>query len=96
MLPVVREAEKRLVDNIDHEYLPVLGYEPFCNAAVELVLGKNSPTVKDGKVCDLRIWNCSIQISNTDLQIPANYMVLKRKLSAVLGKIAKNISVGNK
>ncbi|CAG9536555.1 unnamed protein product [Cercopithifilaria johnstoni] len=49
VLPVVREAEKRLADNMDHEYLPVLGYEPFCNAAVELVLGKNSPTIKTGK-----------------------------------------------
>lgn len=55
VLPVVREAEKRLADDMGHEYLPVLGYEPFCNAAVELVLGKNSPTIKAGKVCNLRI-----------------------------------------
>ncbi|VIO88026.1 Uncharacterized protein BM_BM5467 [Brugia malayi] len=46
VLPVVREAEKRLADDISHEYLPVLGYEPFCSAAVELVLGKNSSTIR--------------------------------------------------
>nr|AAL06335.1 aspartate aminotransferase [Brugia malayi] len=49
VLPVVREAEKRLADDISHEYLPVLGYEPFCSAAVELVLGKNSSTIRAGK-----------------------------------------------
>ncbi|VDN82454.1 unnamed protein product [Brugia pahangi] len=49
VLPVVREAEKRLADDISHEYLPVLGYEPFCNAAVELVLGKDSSTIRAGK-----------------------------------------------
>ncbi|VDK73420.1 unnamed protein product [Onchocerca ochengi] len=49
VLPVVREAEKRLADSMDHEYLPVLGYEPFCNAAVELLLGKDSPIIKAGK-----------------------------------------------
>uniref|UniRef100_A0A0R3S101 Aspartate aminotransferase n=1 Tax=Elaeophora elaphi TaxID=1147741 RepID=A0A0R3S101_9BILA len=49
VLPVVREAEKRLSEDMGHEYLPVLGYEPFCNAAVELVLGKDSPAIKAGK-----------------------------------------------
>ncbi|KAL3989254.1 Aspartate aminotransferase cytoplasmic [Acanthocheilonema viteae] len=49
VLPVVREAEKRLAGGVGHEYLPVLGYEPFCNAAVELILGKDSSIIKAGK-----------------------------------------------
>lgn len=34
-MPVVREAEKRVIANesLNHEYLPVLGFEPFCTAA---------------------------------------------------------------
>lgn len=52
VLPVVREAEKRLANDMsqNHEYLPVLGYEPFCNVAVELALGKDSPAIKSKKV----------------------------------------------
>ncbi|VDK18085.1 unnamed protein product [Anisakis simplex] len=52
VLPVVREAEKRLAADTttNHEYLPVLGFEPFCKAAVELVLGKDSPAIKENRV----------------------------------------------
>ncbi|VDN08500.1 unnamed protein product [Thelazia callipaeda] len=51
VLPVVREAEKRLAEMCqNHEYLPVLGYEPFCKVAVELVLGKDSSAIKTGRV----------------------------------------------
>lgn len=51
-MPVVREAEKRLAadDTLNHEYLPVLGFEPFCNAARDLVLGSDSPAIKEGRV----------------------------------------------
>lgn len=52
VLPVVREAEKRLANDEtqNHEYLPVLGYEAFCNAAVELALGKDCAAIKSGRV----------------------------------------------
>jgi aspartate aminotransferase len=51
VLPVVREAEKRLAadDTLNHEYLPVLGLEGFCNAARDLVLGSDSPAIKEGR-----------------------------------------------
>lgn len=53
VLPVVRQATKILAedDTINHEYLPVLGYEPFTKAASELVLGADSPAIKEGRVC---------------------------------------------
>jgi aspartate aminotransferase len=51
VLPVVHEAEKRLAadETLNHEYLPVLGYEHFCNAARDLVLGSDSPAIKEGR-----------------------------------------------
>uniref|UniRef100_A0A915Q5R7 Aspartate aminotransferase n=1 Tax=Setaria digitata TaxID=48799 RepID=A0A915Q5R7_9BILA len=56
VFPVVREAEKRLAEDEsqNHEYLPVLGYEPFCNAALELVLGKDSPVIKAGRAIGIQ------------------------------------------
>ncbi|KJH53604.1 putative aminotransferase [Dictyocaulus viviparus] len=51
VLPVVREAEKAIAsdDTLNHEYLPVLGFEPFTKAACALVLGENSPAIKEGR-----------------------------------------------
>ncbi|KAI6210612.1 Aspartate aminotransferase [Aphelenchoides besseyi] len=51
VLPVVREAEKILAndDTLDHEYLPVLGLEKFTRAAAELVLGSDSPALREGR-----------------------------------------------
>uniref|UniRef100_A0A914W1F0 Aspartate aminotransferase n=1 Tax=Plectus sambesii TaxID=2011161 RepID=A0A914W1F0_9BILA len=51
VLPVVREAEKKLAvdDSQNHEYLPVLGFEPFCKAAVSLVLGADNAAIKEGR-----------------------------------------------
>lgn len=53
VLPVVREAEKRLVEDAsqNHEYLPVLGFEPFTKAATEFLLGSAHDAVTDGRVC---------------------------------------------
>uniref|UniRef100_A0A914HSH2 Aspartate aminotransferase n=1 Tax=Globodera rostochiensis TaxID=31243 RepID=A0A914HSH2_GLORO len=52
VLPVVREVERHIVadESLNHEYLPVLGFEPFCAAATELVLGQGLTAVKEGKV----------------------------------------------
>ena len=52
VLPVVREAERRLAEDetLNHEYLPVLGLESFSTAARDLVLGKDSPAIKEGRV----------------------------------------------
>uniref|UniRef100_A0AC35TG15 Aspartate aminotransferase n=1 Tax=Rhabditophanes sp. KR3021 TaxID=114890 RepID=A0AC35TG15_9BILA len=51
VLPVVREAEKRIAEDstLNHEYLPVLGYEPFTSAATEFVLGSDSIALKEGR-----------------------------------------------
>ncbi|EPB73835.1 putative aminotransferase [Ancylostoma ceylanicum] len=51
VLPVVREAEKALANDetLNHEYLPVLGHEGFSQAACALVLGENSPAIKEGR-----------------------------------------------
>jgi len=35
---------------LDHEYLPVLGLADFTNAAVKLILGSDSPAVKNNLV----------------------------------------------
>jgi len=51
VLPVVHEAEKRLLQDAsqNHEYLPVLGFEPFTKAATEFLLGSANPAVVDGR-----------------------------------------------
>jgi len=51
VLPVVHQAELNLANDatLDHEYLPVLGFEKFTKAASELVLGFDSVALKEGK-----------------------------------------------
>lgn len=52
MLPVVKAAESALAadETLNHEYLPVLGFEPFTKEATKLVLGADNPAIKDGRV----------------------------------------------
>jgi len=49
VLPVVHAAEQILANDatLNHEYLPMLGYEPFCDAAVALLLGDDSIAIKE-------------------------------------------------
>merc|ERR1719245_351882 len=52
ILPVVKKAEKILADKIEkeeinHEYLPVLGLESFAMAATTMLLGESSAAVKE-------------------------------------------------
>ena len=51
MLPVVREVEMETLTEPDHshEYLPALGHPPACEAAINLLLGEDSPEVKAGR-----------------------------------------------
>ena len=51
MLPVVRQVEEELLAEQDHnhEYLPALGYQPACQAAVRLLLGEDSQEVREGR-----------------------------------------------
>merc|ERR1719259_1180024 len=54
ILPCVKTAEKILAEKtekeeINHEYLPVLGLDSFATAATNMLLGDNCPAVKDGR-----------------------------------------------
>uniref|UniRef100_A0A069DYX4 Aspartate aminotransferase n=1 Tax=Panstrongylus megistus TaxID=65343 RepID=A0A069DYX4_9HEMI len=50
VLPCVKKAEEMMAkdETLDHEYLPVLGYEPFCKLATKLLLG-DCPKISEGK-----------------------------------------------
>jgi len=47
----VRKVERALAadDVQNHEYLPVLGFEAFCEAATCMLLGPNSPVIAQGR-----------------------------------------------
>uniref|UniRef100_H2YRD0 Aspartate aminotransferase n=1 Tax=Ciona savignyi TaxID=51511 RepID=H2YRD0_CIOSA len=47
VLPVVRSVEAQMAIDplLNHEYLPILGMPSFCEAATQLVLGKDSPAI---------------------------------------------------
>jgi len=49
VLPVVREVEKLLAndESLNHEYLPILGFEPFTAVATQLLLGDNNPAIQE-------------------------------------------------
>nr|ACO15246.1 Aspartate aminotransferase, cytoplasmic [Caligus clemensi] len=54
VLPVVKKMEKKLHEDIDmevinHEYLPILGLESFSAAATKMLLGEDSPAIKEGR-----------------------------------------------
>ncbi|KAF9354359.1 Aspartate aminotransferase, cytoplasmic [Mortierella sp. AD094] len=52
VLPVVKKADRILVDddNLDHEYLPILGSDDFRFASAKLILGANSKAIAEGRV----------------------------------------------
>jgi len=54
VLPVVKEAGQKLanqtsVEQINHEYLPVLGLQSFSDNATKMLLGENSSAIKEGR-----------------------------------------------
>ncbi|KAG0209536.1 Aspartate aminotransferase, cytoplasmic [Mortierella sp. GBA30] len=51
VLPVVKKADRVLVndENLDHEYLPILGLEEFRKAATALILGSDSKAIAEGR-----------------------------------------------
>ena len=54
ILPVVKKAEDKLAkdienETINHEYLPVLGSETFAAASTAMLLGEDSPALKEGR-----------------------------------------------
>ncbi|KAG0380850.1 Aspartate aminotransferase, cytoplasmic [Mortierella sp. AD032] len=52
VLPVVHKADHIMIDddNLDHEYLPILGLEQFCKASAKLILGADSKAIAEGRV----------------------------------------------
>ena len=52
VLPVVKKADDilRKDPELNHEYLPIAGLADFTNAAQKLILGANSPAIKEKRV----------------------------------------------
>ncbi|KAF9001865.1 pyridoxal phosphate-dependent transferase [Cyathus striatus] len=51
VLPVVKKATQILLNDetLDHEYLPITGLPEFTAAAAKLILGSESPAIKEGR-----------------------------------------------
>jgi len=54
VLPVVKKAERILAEQVEneeinHEYLPVMGLEAFSKAATLMLLGEASPALREGR-----------------------------------------------
>lgn len=55
VLPSVREARRRVSSQkLDHEYLPILGFQNFRSAVGELVLGSEAHAAIGNRVCLFR------------------------------------------
>ncbi|ETI22861.1 hypothetical protein G647_06938 [Cladophialophora carrionii CBS 160.54] len=56
VLPVVKKADEilRSDPNLNHEYLPIAGLAEFTSAAQKLILGPDSPAIKEGRVSTLQ------------------------------------------
>ncbi|XP_068614874.1 aspartate aminotransferase, cytoplasmic-like [Brachionichthys hirsutus] len=52
ILPVVKKVEKIMVqdDELNHEYLPVLGLPEFRSSASKIALGDDSPAIQENRV----------------------------------------------
>ncbi|KAL4612884.1 aspartate aminotransferase, cytoplasmic [Arapaima gigas] len=52
VLPVVKKVERLIVEDqsLNHEYLPVLGLPEFCSSASRIILGDDSPAIKEKRV----------------------------------------------
>lgn len=52
ILPAVRKAEVKLInsDGYNHEYLSISGYQPFLTESAKVILGNDSPAIKESRV----------------------------------------------
>lgn len=52
ILPAVRQAEKKLVEDpsYNHEYLSIAGFDPFLQNASKIILGSDSPAIKESRL----------------------------------------------
>ncbi|KZF25529.1 hypothetical protein L228DRAFT_244383 [Xylona heveae TC161] len=56
VLPVVKMAEEKLRKDpqLNHEYLPIAGLADFTSAAAKLILGGDSPAIKENRVASFQ------------------------------------------
>ncbi|KAF8311635.1 aspartate aminotransferase [Clavulina sp. PMI_390] len=56
VLPVVKKATEILLNDpaLDHEYLPITGLPEYTAAAARLILGPDSPAIKEGRVASVQ------------------------------------------
>ncbi|KAI1748461.1 PLP-dependent transferase [Xylaria castorea] len=56
VLPVVKKADEILRNdpNLDHEYAPIAGIASFTSKAAELILGPDSPAIKEKRVTSVQ------------------------------------------
>ena len=57
VLPVVKKADAKVHadPDLNHEYLPIAGLADFTSAAQKLILGGDSPAIKEGRVSILKL-----------------------------------------
>lgn len=74
VLPVVKKTEIQVAesDALDHEYLPVCGTDSFTNASVSLLLGEDSPALKENRAFGVQ------SLSGTGaLRLGAEFLTIK-------------------
>ncbi|KAF7966080.1 hypothetical protein HWV62_40188 [Athelia sp. TMB] len=56
VLPVVRKASAIIADDasLDHEYLPITGLPEYTSAAAKLILGADSPAIREERVVSVQ------------------------------------------
>jgi aspartate aminotransferase len=56
VLPSVRAAEKAIQADpeFNHEYLPIQGYGPFVSAAAKVILGEDSPAIREARLVSVQ------------------------------------------
>ncbi|RHZ48496.1 aspartate aminotransferase [Aspergillus thermomutatus] len=56
ILPVVKKADEAIRNdpNLNHEYLPIKGLPDFTSAAQKLIVGADSPAIRENRVCTLQ------------------------------------------
>ncbi|KAH8254201.1 hypothetical protein KR032_008859, partial [Drosophila birchii] len=80
VLPVVRKTEISIASDeaVNHEYLPVTGLDTFTQAATELVLGADSPAIKEKRAFGVQT------ISGTGaLRVAADFLHTQLKRNVV-------------
>lgn len=76
MLPVVTKVEKLIAhdDKLNHEYLPILGLPEFRSSASKIVLGDDSPAIRENRVCGaVKVWHVPVSDTLTDLLLSVRW-----------------------